>query len=70
MDRFPEKYEKPELLSINAGLNIGWSAACNPGKNPGTGGARCTVGAGVVGGPDDVFLNSDYMQQTERRSGL
>lgn len=75
MNRFPDDYEKPELISINNGLNIGWSAACTTGTGAATTG--CGQGHGVPacssglthGGPGpDLFNDPDYLNQTETRS--
>jgi len=60
MDRFPEKYENPKLLSIDEGLSTGWTAACGPGNGPSSGG--CKVGFGPVINPGDGFIDPEIIQ--------
>ena len=43
MDRFPESYEKPVLLSLDEGMRTGWTAACSAGNGATSGG--CGVGS-------------------------
>ncbi|MEN8208236.1 MAG: hypothetical protein ABFR50_03190 [Candidatus Fermentibacteria bacterium] len=81
MNRFSEKYEKPELIPLNQGLNRGWLATCQGGGTPGSAGS-CVLGgvpdfvqSCVLGAVPDMdtnsdFINSDYMQQTENSSTL
>lgn len=64
MDRFPEKYDKPKLLSLDEGLRNGWTAACTAGNNATSGG--CTVGFGAPigndGGRGDGFIDPEILQ--------
>ncbi len=57
MNRFPDKYEKPELISLDEGLNKGWSAACPTGIGPST----CSHGATI--GKSDGFIDPEILQQ-------
>ena len=69
MNRFPEKYEKPELIPVNQGLNRGWLANCEGGGTPGSVGV-CILGGVPNTGKNSDFLNSEHMQQPENRSHL
>ncbi len=61
MNRFPEKYEKPKLISLDEGLNTGWSAVCGVGATPSTSDPHCDQGPGASskGG----FINLEILQQ-------
>ncbi len=59
MNRFPEKYDKPELISLDEGLNKGWSAACRDGESAGT---LCDTGVGFAKGGDG-FIDPQILQQ-------
>ena len=67
MKRFSDQYTKPDLLSINDGFNLGWSADCPFGTNAST---SCGGGAGVTKTGIDGFINPETLNQTERRSNL
>lgn len=66
MDRFPERYERPRLLSLQEGLRSGWTAACSLGNNAASGG--CTVGLGSPmgkfgeDGQGDGFIDPEIIQ--------
>ena len=60
MRRFPVKYKKPELISIDEGLNRGWTAACNPGAGAATL-AGCSFGESP--GKSDGFIDPEIFQQ-------
>lgn len=69
MNRFSDKYAKPELIVINGGLKLGWSDVCTAGHNPSTG--SCGIGAAFgtkTGG--DGFIDPEVLNQTERRSNI
>ncbi|MCK4505570.1 MAG: hypothetical protein KAW14_08145 [Candidatus Aegiribacteria sp.] len=59
MNRFPEKYEKPKLVSLDEGLNRGWSAACKPGNSAST---VCDIGTGFSKGGDG-FIDPEILRQ-------
>ena len=72
MNRFPDNYEKPELILLNNGLNSGWSALCDNGTNASS---PCSTGFGVTPSGDSTsndnnFINPETLNQTERRSNL
>jgi hypothetical protein len=64
MDRFPGRYDKPRLLTLDEGLSTGWTATCSIGSSATSGG--CSVGFGTpmaggnVGG--DGFINPEIIQ--------
>jgi len=63
MDRFPVRYERPRLLSVDEGLRSGWTAACSLGNSAASGG--CTVGLGPAtkeGGGGDGFIDPEIIQ--------
>ncbi|MCK4671609.1 MAG: hypothetical protein KAT47_03630 [Candidatus Aegiribacteria sp.] len=64
MNRFPEKYVKPELISLDEGMNRGWSAACEFGDGAATV-AGCTFGhqPGKSSGNNDGFIDPEILQQ-------
>ena len=62
MNRFPEKYDKPKLISLDEGLNTGWSAVCEPGAGASTSDPRCEVGHNP-GSPTGDFIDPEILQQ-------
>lgn len=64
MNRFPDKYVKPELILINEGLKLGWSALCTAGTNASTG---CSIGqhAGLTSGSG--LIDPEILHTTEQR---
>lgn len=72
MKRFPEEYSRPELVSVQNGYRLGWSARCRTGGSPGTAQPVCLVGDGVASSePARDFLNdTGYTQNSGRSSGL
>ena len=62
MDRFPAKYDRPKLLSLDEGLRSGWTAACTSGNNATSGG--CTVGFGSPIGDTNSrgFIDPEIIQ--------
>lgn len=67
MNRFPDEYTKPYIISINDGLSLGWNAGCVGGDNPST---SCIDGTGVLANPGDGFIDPEILHQTERRSNI
>ncbi len=53
MGIFPEKYSKPELVSILRASELGWHASCPQGAGPTTGPPTCNTGNGAGPGKLD-----------------
>ncbi len=47
MSFFPDKYTKPELLSIVEASEFGWGAVCSLGNDAAEGGSVCSTGNGA-----------------------
>lgn len=67
MKRFPERYVKPELLSLHRGCGSGWTAACNPGTSASSG---CSSGSSVNSPIFNDSFDPRYIEGTRRNSGL
>ncbi len=64
MNRFPEKYVKPEAVSLDEGLNRGWTAECvGFGNSPSTG--VCQTGMGFSETEKMIFVHPDVMRQMQ-----
>jgi hypothetical protein len=59
MNRFPEEYAKPELISLDEGLNKGWTDECPVGIGPTT---SCVHGA-TFGHKNDGFIDPEILRQ-------
>jgi len=66
MNRFPERYDKPKLLSVVDGINAGWTLPCTTGD---TNIESCSTGINP-GTSGDGFIDPEVLHQTERRSNL
>ena len=63
MNRFPNKYVKPILISLSEGLNTGWSAVCQTGASPSTATLNCTIGGNPSHKGGDGFIDPEILQQ-------
>ena len=60
LKRFPEKYKKPNLISLDEGLHSGWTAGCRPGATAATV-AGCSFGE--TPGKSGGFIDPEIFQQ-------
>ncbi len=63
MNRFPDTYDKPGLISLNDAATRGWTAACAGGEGATSGGCSPGWAGPVDSGKGDGFIDPEVFNQ-------